>query len=412
MKLIRKTYYLSFAWIIPVFIIGSVFSFYMIKFIIYDETDEFLTYEKDRLLRYHKEHNTLPEYIRLGGIFYNLKMEIPIFKDTMLLESADNEFVPYRELWFSINHKGEDVTLVLRHLMPGNDDILEGAILIIGGFILLIICLMLIVISQISGKLWKPFYITLSLMERYKTGSSLPNFPRSTIEEFSALNQTIESLLQKIIDDFKRTKEFNENVSHELQTGLAIIRSNAEELLSKEQNEDVKLYLRSIFNATIKLTRIQKSLLLLSKIANTEYRNNKVLNFADTYKEVSSIYNEAIQIREISLSETILPCYVNIDEGLADILINNLIKNAVKHNVQKGIINVVIKPEYILIENSGNGFIGNPEKLIKRYETGHNGNFGLGLSIVKQICVLFGFDITYKISDKNIHSIKILLNNN
>ncbi len=59
---------------------------------------------------------------------------------------------------------------------------------------------------------------------------------KSKIDEFNVLNSTIENLLVKIDSDFKRNKEFNENLSHELQTQLAIIRTTTENIIN--QNND------------------------------------------------------------------------------------------------------------------------------------------------------------------------------
>ena len=98
-----------------------------------------------------------------------------------------------------------------------------------------------------------------------------------------------------------------------------------------------------------------------------------------------------------------------MDAGLAGILINNLIKNAVKHNLQQGYITIKLTAEKLEIENSGPEFKGNPDSLLQRFSKGENGNIGIGLAIVKQICELYHFTLSYKISEKN-HKITVLLN--
>ena len=107
MRLIKRTYYITSLWLLPVTLIGSIFCFLMIEFISYEETDEFLTYEMQRLERYHAEHNDLPEFHKVADILPDVVYSKPFFKDTMLLEPGDNEMVPYRELYFTINHKGQ-----------------------------------------------------------------------------------------------------------------------------------------------------------------------------------------------------------------------------------------------------------------------------------------------------------------
>jgi hypothetical protein len=102
----------------------------MIKYIIYEETDEYLTYEMERLIEYHQKNKDLPEFTKIAEIIEGVKYDKPFLKDTFLLELKDNEMVPHRELFFSIQHNDKDFTIVLRHLMPGRDDILEGTIFI------------------------------------------------------------------------------------------------------------------------------------------------------------------------------------------------------------------------------------------------------------------------------------------
>ena len=70
------------------------------------------------IVTYHSTYNDLPDFHKVASIIEGVSHPVPVFKDTLLLEPADNEMVPYRELHFTINHKGTDFTLVLRHLLP------------------------------------------------------------------------------------------------------------------------------------------------------------------------------------------------------------------------------------------------------------------------------------------------------
>ncbi|KAF0202566.1 MAG: twp-component sensor histidine [Bacteroidetes bacterium] len=407
MKLIKRTYLETFLWLIPVLLIGSIFSFFMIKYIIYEETDEYLTYEMQRLSEYHAKNNDLPEFHKVADVIDNLKLDKPLYKDTLIIEPRDNELIPYRELHFSIKHEGKDFTIVLRHLLPGNDDIFEGTLLMMTGLLFLISLFLLLMLNSISVKLWSPFYRTLGILNKYRITEPVPVFPKSKIEEFNSLDSTIEELLKKIVYDYKRTKEFNENASHELQTHLAIIRLNSEKLLNTNQDEIYNpLYIQPIINATAKLSLVQKSLLLLSKIGNLEYKNNTNLNLTEITNNSLSLFQEAISIRNISVIKNLESCVLFMDAGLAEILVNNLLKNAVKHNIQNGNIKINLMQQHLIIENSGMPFQGNPKTLFERFTIGTSGNLGLGLAIVKQICEVYKFDITYDVVD-NLHKIQI-----
>jgi signal transduction histidine kinase len=379
----------------------------MIKYIVYEETDEHLTYEMERLVEYHLKNDDLPEFHKVADIIENLRLEKPTFKDTLILELSDNEMVPYRELYFSINHKGNYHTIVLRQLLPGNDDIIEGTLLMMLGLFLLLSLFLFLIVNIVSSKLWSPFYKTLNTLTKYRINDPIPSFTKSKIDEFNSLNKTIEELLKKISYDFNRTKEFNENASHELQTHLAIIRLNAEKLLNSEQLEEKDVeHLKSVINNTVKLSRVQKSLLLLSKIGNLEYNKNTNLNLSDIIISSLSLFKEAISIRAITVNENIENCYLYIDTGLAEILINNLLKNAVKHNVQNGYISIHLTHNYLIVENSGTALHDNPKDFFERFKIGSSGNTGLGLAIVKQICEVYHYTISYDV-DETIHKIKI-----
>ena len=408
MKLIKRTYLHTAIWLLPLIIIGSIFCFYMIKYIVYEETDEFLTYEMERLVNYHKQNSNLPEFHKVADIIEDLKFETPVFKDTLILEQGDNEMVPHRELYFTINHKNHDFTIVLRHLLPGNDDIMQGTILIVSGLLLLISVVFFLMVNFISGRIWKPFYITLDTLKNFRFTSPLPKFPKSDINEFNTLNDSVQSLLMKILHDYQRTKEFNENASHELQTHLSIIRANAEKLMNTFHQSNISFeQIQAIHYATVKLSKSQKSLLLLSKIGNLEYSNNVSLNIAKIVHQSLSMFQEALDIRNISVKKNIEESIQFMDVGLAEILVTNLLKNAVKHNIQDGYVSIIINQSSFVLENSGLPFIGNPNTLLERFIKGEKGNIGIGLSIVKQICELYNFKITYQINDNTVHKLSI-----
>ncbi|WP_073000152.1 sensor histidine kinase [Mariniphaga anaerophila] len=407
MKLIKQTYKYTSLWIIPIIVIGSLFSYFIIEFIAYEEVDEFLTYEMERLVKYHKEYNDLPDFHKLEKVIEDVKYDSPVFKDTLILEPGDNEMVPYRQLWFSINHNGRDFTLVLQHLLLGRDDIARGAFLIISGLALLVVFFTFLSVTRVTGKIWNPFYDTLHKITRFKISEPVPRFSSSDIDEFNALNSTLNVLLKKTTEDYRHNKEFNENASHELQTHLAVIKANAEALLSSPKGNAEELEsVRKIYSAATQLSQVQKSLLLLSKINNREFSNNVNLNFEEPLRNVLGLFEETIDIREIELTHSTEPCNVFMDAGLAEVLANNLVKNAVKHNIQKGFISIKLTADMLEIENSGTPHAGNPELLLLRFSKGENGNSGIGLAIVKEICDLYNFKIQYEIKNA-IHKITI-----
>lgn len=408
MKLIKRTYIYTSVALFPLLIIGSLFAFYMIEYISYEETDEFLTYEMERLINYHEQNNDLPDFHNVDDILEDVKYPKPVFKDTLLLEPGDNEMVPYRELRFSINHNGRDFTIIIRQLLLGRDDIAQGTLMIIFGLLFLFSLFVILTVNFAARKIWNPFYSTLNKIVTYKIRDPLPQFKNSGIDEFNTLNVTLKTFIKKISDDFLHNKQFNENASHELQTHLAVIKASTGKLLGNTEFTEEQLNeLKKIHSAATKLSQAQKSLLLLSKIGNNEFVNNSNIDLADILKSSLSFFEESIGLRQIKLHKEIKSCSVFMDAGLAEILINNLLKNAVKHNIQNGFINVKLNESELIILNSGADFKGDTDTLLQRFGKGENGNIGIGLAIVKEICELYKFGLNYTVAEKT-HQISVV----
>lgn len=398
-------------WLIPIAIVCCIFTFHTMRYVFYEETDEYLTYEMIRLIKYHHEHNELPEFHQAIKIIENKRYEAPFFKDTLILELGDNEMIPHRELFFTIEHNDQPMSIVLRHLLPGTDDILEGTVLICIGIIGLVTLVLLLMVNQVSKTIWKPFYKTLGAITHYKITEPVPQFSDTNTDEFNSLNDSLSTLLKKISDDYHRTKQFNENASHELQTHLAIIRANAEKLINQSDMDASNMeQLQTIFNATVKLSQVQKSLMLLSKIGNLEFANLINVDLANLVHQAIQLFAEVVEIRHIAIRKNITTCNLVIDEGLAQILVNNLVKNSVKHNVDNGFISIDLTQSQLVISNSGAHYDGDPSNLMERFVTGENGNMGIGLAITKQICDLYHYSIQYTIDAASTHTISINFN--
>jgi hypothetical protein len=48
--------------------------------------------------------------------------------------------------------------------------------------------------------------------------------------------------------------------------------------------------------------------------------------------------------------------------------------------------------------------------MMKRFEKGKEGNVGIGLAIVKQICGLYNYGVSYTVSEEAVHTVKVVFN--
>lgn len=392
MKLLQHTYRRTVLGLLPVLLLGSLFSYWMIQYISYEEADEYLGYEMDRIVLYHQRYDQLPDDHRIAALFPDVALSQAFYRDTLILEPADNELVPYRELHFPLIHKGQSFVVVLRHLLPGRDDVVQGTVWIVLGLVFLIGLMVWLMLSGVNQRIWKPFYQTLHRLNAFKLSEPLPVLPVTDIDEFARLNTTLDRLLRKAKEDFRHNKEFSENLSHELQTHLAVMRTSMEQLLNQSNRDQREMeQLSRVYQSLMRLSKTQRSLALLSRIGNWEYEQAADVDMLRVVERTLRLFQEAIELRSLSLSQELHACVLRMDPGLADILVENLVKNAVKHNVDQGQIRVFLSDQCLCVENTGDASIENPQQLTRRYAKGKTGNMGLGLYIVQEICQLYGF---------------------
>jgi signal transduction histidine kinase len=280
--------------------------------------------------------------------------------------------------------------------------------------ILALLMLSILVLNTRSSRiLWKPFFSTLKLVNDYDiTRNQSFELPAETgTAEFNELNKVLNDLVNKGKSVYYNQKQFVENASHEMQTPLAIIRSKLELLMNQPQlTQKVASQLAEISDANQRLSRMNRTLLLLAKIENHQFPDIQEVEF-------SSILNETIISLRIHYDNDFPNLKVHIFEGvklkanpsLLEILAYNLVNNAVEHNVPGGTIMIVLTPESLLIENTGLPLTQKTEELFERFKKGSHKSksTGLGLALVRQICNLYNYSVTYTHCD-GLHTIEVV----
>lgn len=275
--------------------------------------------------------------------------------------------------------------------------------LLIAGVLSLSLIVMMRIISK---RLWIPFDNTLQCIERFTLeGETPPRFLSSRIKEFERLNVSLTRLIDNNLKSYKTQKEFTENASHELQTPLAVFRSKLDLLLQQpDLTEEQAKIVASLYEVSSRLSRLNKSLLLLAKIENRQYKQEKQIDIAETLREILPLLEKLTEditvIPEISSSPVIIPA----NNILLESMINNLIINAVRHNMPKGEIRIFLEKKQLTVSNTSAEKELNADLLFQRFYRPSEkvrGN-GLGLAIVKAICDYHGWKIAYEYKT-NIH---------
>lgn len=318
---------------------------------------------------------------------------------------------PYRQLRFYTSAENQTYRITLRQLLVERIDLREG---IVNSLLYVFMALLIILIVAnyvISKRIWMPFYRTVREIARYDlTGKTSLHLQETNIREFAVLNRAISNMSEKIRKDYISLKEFAENASHEIQTPLAVIKSKLELLIQSEKLDmEHSNTFQSMYDAVTKLSRLNQSLLLITKIENAQFVSRKEINLKSEIEHSIKNFEDLIQGRNIRL-ETHLDAAVTmkLDRALAEILFSNLIANAIKHNLEGGSIDILLTNEKIVITNTGKPLTCEPDQLFKRFQKIHrtSESLGLGLSIVKSICDFYTMDVTYTNTD-TVHTLTI-----
>jgi len=314
-----------------------------------------------------------------------------VISDTLAYDLDEKQLIPFRKMVFttSVNDNYFEVT-ILQSLLESED--LQQIIFYFMAILFFLLLLALFFLNRwLSDKAWKPFFRSLSLLKSWKISENHPvKFDQTGISEFDHLNGTLEEMIQKMQSDFINLKEFTENASHEIQTPLAIIKSKLELLLndntlSGQQHKS----LHDAFETVNRLSKLNEALLLLSKIENRQFVSKSEIDFCKLIQSRLEYLEELFALKQIELSVQLdVPVIFTIHPILADILINNLLSNALKHNFNQGKIIISSGNNKITFSNTGNQQAIDPAKLFKRFVkySVQEESTGLGLAIADEIC--------------------------
>lgn len=413
MKLFTKYNRINVASTIIIFLLGCGAFFLLLRYVIISQVDEDLKIEKNEIITYVGHNNHLPAVIEVLDQYTTYKS---ISKPTEIVNKIfthENYNVTehtkelQRTIEFNISANNIWYLVSVSKSLQGTEKLIKTIIIITLTIILMILAVTFFINRIVLKKLWRPFYSTLQTMQQFNLSNTQAlNFANTNTDEFNYLNSILSDALNKAQQDYRTLKEFTENASHELQTPLAVIQSKLDILIQNEKFSEAETQaIQSAYNALQGLTRLNQSLLLLAKIENKQFSEqinfdvkgllqNKIIQFAELWKH-----------KNISVDETLSNKIINGNIYLTEILLNNLLSNATKHNVVNGSIKILLQNN-LELANTG---IAQPldEKLLyKRFSSQNKeaGNHGLGLSIIQQICIVSGFSCAYTFQSPNKHS--------
>lgn len=235
-------------------------------------------------------------------------------------------------------------------------------------------------------------------------------FEPSSFAIFNELNVYLIELIDRIRENYQGHKQFTQNASHELQTPLAIIKGHVELLLQSPNIGEKEISaLAIVLQNTTRLSKLNSALILLSKIENHRFSDHQKVNFNEKIEEILHNFKDLIRMKKITVQRNDHAIFeVEMSEVLAEMLVTNLIQNAIRHNLIAGFLRIEIHQHKCAITNPGASLKVAPENLFKRFrrESTQEESLGLGLSIVKKICEQSKLTIDYQF-DQDIHCLTV-----
>ena len=345
-------------------------------------------------------------FLKAVDMEYALSREAISYRDSMIYIVEKKETEPARILTTIFKDKYEQYYELSVYTPTIEKQDLMGTIfyLLVGLFALLLVAILLINVWVFRWSM-KPFYRLLKWLDDFHLGKKnapLDNPTHTT--EFRTLNEAVNRFVKHSEEMFEQQKQFIGNASHEIQTPLAICQNRLEmlmedETLSEQQvGEMVKTYQTLEY-----VSKLNKSLLLLSKIDNSQFAEvnelslNEVLHgYLDDYREVYAYRNIQVEIEERGRFK------VCMNETLAVVLVTNLLKNAFVHNVDEGKVRIELGESAITFSNMATDGALDEKRIFERFYQGakrKEGSTGLGLALVDAVCRQSLLQIRYQYVD-------------
>lgn len=403
-------------------VVTGLGTYYVVNTTIYDELDfHLLQHKADIQQQLMEDPNSLDEIKRLGGLGSYEWVEISNFDQSITLHSnnfstidtvryANVSELPesYRKLTTTLSVGGSHYLLEIYEEVAAWEKISMTVMLSVLAALFIWVILLYVVNQYAFGRILSPFYDTVDRLEHISSPNELGEpFPEPNTYEIRVLNNALNTMLTQIKSSFDDQRKFIQNASHELLTPLSIIRQKAEKLISDSEQLDPSSLerLHEIQQTAVRLTRLSNALLLISRVENKQYEMSDEIDITQIVEQVLKELTDFTEIKEITIeTEYSRQAVIKGNKELIHSAVYNIIQNAIKFSPDGGKI-------WITIAENGSGQIvlfvkdegpGIPEDLIdqvfERFRkgdklSGHGSSSpGLGLSIVKSICELHGYE--------------------
>jgi signal transduction histidine kinase len=403
--IIRLTLVFAFASLL-IFLGGGIITYRVMEREINLEQERFLVERLEEVRRIIENRQPAEPIIRPKLLIEPVDSSVPlmeyVYSDTLVLHGTLDRIEPHLKLETVEEIGDRRYRIIIYDIIVESDDIVDGvteSLLIIYSILLLTV----VIIGALSSYLLlRPFSNTLSFIQNFslERGVGQVGLKQSSLPEFRKLNRFLSEMTQQVTQEYRSLKEFSENASHELKTPLAIIQGKIDQMVNDEDVTEKQLsQLGSIQNTISRLTRLSDAMVLLTKLDNKEFEKDTDVDISHLTLRLLDDFKELIDLKSIRLTADVASGIKLVGHvTLFEVMISNLLINAIKYNKVGGSLWVRLSRNALEIVNSGEPLDVSPEILFSRFKKSNTADqsLGLGLAIVKKICDYSLFSVEYQ----------------
>lgn len=416
MKLITRYNRVNLLTTVLVMLITGIIYYQAISLILIKQLEKDLVVEENEIFEYVGINHRLPQVFKSNDQQITFTPAVPgsvkrrfintVYRNYGNLKYAkrhhhhddEDEFETGRGLITSVNVGDKYYSVLIVVSTVEAEDLIKIIFGITAGVILLLFVTLYVTNRLLLNRLWQPFYDLLKELRLFNiTDNKDIPLEKTNIDEFEELNQAIIGMSTRVKGDYKELKTFTENASHELLTPIAVINSKLDTLIQTDSFslQQSKL-LSDLYSAVSKLTRLNQSLLLLVKIENRLLENNEHVDLKLHIEDLLIQFEEIFLDKEIRVNCDLHEKELFASTYLIDILLNNLLSNAIRHNHPRGEINIKLDSMSLVVQNTGpSGELKQDQIFVRFHKSTESEGSGLGLTISRQICENLRFRLSY-----------------
>ncbi|QEM10632.1 sensor histidine kinase [Mucilaginibacter rubeus] len=403
MKLATQYTRVSMLTSLVVLLIAGGIYYFAISYIADKQFDRDLAEELGEMNEFIQQHHRLPKPFEFDS--YQAKFEPvgqmmapPRLTDTIISSGRASKPVSARAIIAIVRLDKTNYRMTIVESKETTDDLVQIIFLITILLIGLLLLALLLANRFLLRGLWQPFYHLLDRLLAFSlTGKGGNSVPETNVDEFRELQAAISAMEEKAGLEYLALKAFTENASHEMMTPIAVITSKLDNLVQDESlTEEHLAQLQDIYNAGNKLSRLGQSLLLLVKIDHQLFKDAVEVHLEPALADKVGQFAEITSKKSIVVTSKTESVIATASPYLIDILLNNLLGNAIRHNNNYGQIRINLNKERLSFANTGAPDKLDADKIFERFEKSPaSEGTGLGLTIARNICEGYNWKLDY-----------------